>query len=48
MQGLQECTQSVLAEMEADKARELSVAETPLWQQISNQAKKHVGDVWKW
>ena len=48
MQGLQECTQSVLAEMEADTARELSVAETPLWQQISNQAKKHVGDVWKW
>ena len=48
VEGLQECTEAVLSEMEASgPAREVP-AENALFHEISRKARQSFGDLWKW
>jgi acetoin utilization deacetylase AcuC-like enzyme len=47
-EALQSCTKAVMAEMESDSPSELPLPGDELFQEISEHAKKFVGDFWKW
>ena len=48
MEGLQECTKAVLAQMEHDSPAQDVPPEKPLFREISNAASKAFGGLWKW
>ena len=48
MEGLQECTKAVLAQMEHDSPAQDVPPENPLFREISNAASKAFGGLWKW
>lgn len=48
MQALQECACAIMAEMEMDNPGELSVRESAVFSEVSRQAAKSSGGLWKW
>lgn len=47
-EGLQECTKAVMMQMEMESPKTAASAESPLFHQISREAKKHLRGLWKW
>jgi len=47
-EGLQDCTQAVMAEMESPSPNELPYPGDALFDAVSEKAKKHHGGLWKW
>src|SRR5688572_5097829 len=47
-EGLQECTRAVLAQMEAEKPPTAATVESPLFNQLNREAKRHFSGLWKW
>lgn len=48
LQSLQECSRAVMSEMEAVLPRELPLCDSSLFAEISSQAAKYAGTLWKW